>query len=186
MGIKDKFFGNLLDSVTSVSLALLIVITAVMLVQHGVAALQEEGADVSRKELADEMYQKRLEQDKKIYKEVQRLFGMRQYTAAQKVLQKVQREHPDNPRSFIYQARLHYNKGNMVDAISSYRQAVDSEPDFVDKKTPLFLGDEIMDNLKAAKQPVTQKLKSRPEDTEMRKALDELLYLQRRVAGGCE
>ncbi|XCN73615.1 MAG: hypothetical protein Q3M24_02345 [Candidatus Electrothrix aestuarii] len=186
MAIKDKFFGNALDSFTTVSLAVLLVITAVMLAQHGAMALQEKGASVSGKELADEMYQKRLEQDKKIYKEVQRLFGMRMYTAAEEVLQKVQRDHPDNPRSFIYQARLQYNTGKMVEAISSYRQAVDSEPDFVDNNTPLFLGKEIMDHLVAAKTTLAQELKSRPKDEEVRKALDELLYLQRRVAGGCE
>ena len=186
MAIKDKFFGNVLDSFTTVSLAVLIVITAVMLVQHGAMALQEKGASVSRKELADEMYQKRLAQDKKIYKEVERLFGMRQYTAAKEVLQKVEREHPDNPRSFIFMARLQYNTGNIVEAISNYRQAVDSEPDFVDKQTPLFMGKAIKEDLTAAKEKLVREMKSRPEDKEIKKALDELLYLQRRVAGGCE
>ena len=186
MNIRDKLFGNLLDSFTTVSLALLIIITAVMLVQHGTAAQQEEGTGVSRKELAEEIYRKRLEQDKKIYKEVERLFGMRQYSAAQEVLQKVRKEHPDNPRSFIYQARLQYNTGKMVDAISNYRQAVESEPDFIDKKTPLFIGKSIMNDLMATKKKFVQELKAQPDDKEVRKALDELLYLQRRVAGGCE
>ncbi|WP_339136525.1 MAG: tetratricopeptide repeat protein [Candidatus Electrothrix sp. GW3-4] len=186
MAIKDKLFGSPLDSFTTVTLALLLAITAVMLIQHGTAARQDEGVTVSAQEQAEEMYRKRLEQDKKIYKEVERLFGQRQYSAAQETLQKVQKEHPDNPRFFIYQARLYYNTGNMVGAISSYRQAVEREPDFVDNKTPLFIGDEIMDDLMAAKETFAQELKSRPKDKEMRKALDELLYLQRRVAGGCE
>lgn len=186
MNIRDKLFGNLLDSFTTVSLALLISITAVMLVQHGTAAQQEEGAGVSRKELAEEIYRKRLEQDKKIYKEVERLFGQRQYSAAQEVLQKVWKEHPDNPRSFIYQARLQYNTGKMTEAISSYRQAVDKEPDFIDTNTPLFIGESIMDDLNASKEKLVREKKLRPKDKEIQKALDELLYLQRRVAGGCE
>lgn len=186
MAIKDKFFDNVLNSVTSISLILLIAVTAVMLIQHGTAAKQEKGANISRKELAEEMYRKRLAQDKKIYKEVKRLFGMRQYSAAQKILQKVQREHPDNPRSFIYQARLQYNTGKVVEAISSYRQAIEKEPDFVDNRTPLFIGKAIMDDLMAAKESFVQELKARPDHKEVRKALDELLYLQRRVAGGCE
>ncbi|MCI5212428.1 MAG: tetratricopeptide repeat protein, partial [Candidatus Electrothrix sp. ATG2] len=164
MNIQDKLFSNLLDSFTSVTLALLLVITAVMLIQHGTAARQEEGASMSGKELAEEMYQKRLAQDEKLYKEVKRLFGQRQYSAAQKVLHKVQKEHPDNPRSFIYQARLQYNTGKMVDAISSYRQAVESEPDFIDKNTPLFIGKSIMDDLTAAKEKLVREMKLQPKD----------------------
>ena len=186
MAIKDNFFGSFLDSITSVSLILLIGITMAMLLQHRTTAQQEEGAGMNGRELAEEMYQRRLDQDQKTYKEVQRLFGMRQYTAAQEVLLKVQKEHPDNPRSFIYQARLHYNTGQIVDAISSYRQAIEKEPDFVDNQTPLFIGKAIMDDLTAAKEKFVQELKARPGDKEVRKALDELLYLQRRVAGGCE
>jgi tetratricopeptide (TPR) repeat protein len=186
MNIRDKLLGNPLDSFTAVSLALLIMITAVMLVQHRTAAQQEKGAAVVRKELAEEMYRKRLEQDKKIYKEVERLFGMRQYSAAQETLQKVQKEHPDNPRSFIYQAALYYNTGKIVEAISSYRRAVENEPDFIDNQTPLFIGKSIMEHLTAAKEQLFKEKKLRPDDKEIQKALDELLYLQRRAAGGCE
>jgi tetratricopeptide (TPR) repeat protein len=186
MNIRDKLLGNPLDSFTAVSLALLIMITAVMLVQHRTAAQQEKGAAVVRKELAEEMYRKRLEQDKKIYKEVERLFGMRQYSAAQETLQKVQKEHPDNPRSFIYQAALYYNTGKIVEAISSYRRAVENEPDFIDNQTPLFIGKSIMEHLTAAKEQLLKEKKLRPKDKEIQKALDELLYLQRRAAGGCE
>ena len=184
--IKEKFFGTALDSLTSLALVLLLVITAVMLVQHGTAAQQEEGAGSSRKELAEEMYKKRLDQDKKIYKEVKRLFGMRQYSAAQKALEKVRKEHPNNPRSFIYQARLCYTTGKTAEAISSYRRAVEQEPDFVDDKTPLFIGKSIMEHLTAAKEQLLQEKKERPEDTAIQQALDELLALQRRAAGGCE
>jgi tetratricopeptide (TPR) repeat protein len=186
MAIKNNFFGNPLDSMTSVSLLLLISIMMAMLIQHGTTIQEGEGAGVSGKELAEEMYQRRLEQDQKIYKEVKRLFGMRQYSAAQEVLLKVQKEHPENPRSFIYQAQLHYNTGQTVNAIASYRQAIEKEPDFVDNQTPLFIGKAIMDDLTAAKEKFVQELKARPDDKEVRKALDELLYLQRRVAGGCE
>lgn len=139
MNIRDKLFGNLLDSFTTVSLALLIIITAVMLVRHGTAAQQDEGAGVNRKELAEEIYRKRLEQDKKIYKEVKRLLGMRQYSAAQGSA-KSTKEHPDNPRSFIYQAGLYYNTGKIVEAISSYRRAVETSLILLTIK-PLFLSE---------------------------------------------
>ena len=186
MNIRDKLFGSLLDSFTTVSLTLLIAITTVMLIQQGTAAHQDEGTAVSRKEQAEEMYRQRLERDKKIYQDVEKFFAQKQYPAALGALQKVQEEHPDNPRSLIYQARLQYDTGKMVDAISSYRQAVESEPDFIDKKTPLFIGKVIMHDLTASKEKLVREKRLRPKDKEIKKALDELLYLQRRVAGGCE
>ena len=156
------------------------------MVRHEIEVRQEESAGITRQEQVEKDYRQRLEEDKKIYKEVQRLFGMRQYTAAKEVLEKVRKEHPDNPRSFIYQAQLHYNTGNIIEAISSYRQAVDREPDFIDNKTPLFIGKSIMDDLTAAKEQLLQEKEVRPEDTAIQQALDELLALQRRAAGGCE
>ncbi|MCI5163935.1 MAG: hypothetical protein D3917_18350 [Candidatus Electrothrix sp. AX5] len=186
MNIRDKLFGSILDSFTTVALALMIAITAVMLIQHGTAAHQNEEAAVSGKEQAEEMYRQRLEQDKKIYQDVAKFFGQKQYAAAQDALHKVQQEHPDNPRSLIYQARLQYNTGKMVDAISSYRRAVESEPDFIDNNTPLFIGKSIMEDLTASKEKLAREKRLRPKDKEIKKALDELLYLQRRVAGGCE
>ena len=186
MGIKDKLFGSLLDSFTTVALTLMIAITAVMLIQQGTAAHLDEGAVVSGKEQAEEMYRQRLERDTKIYQDVETLFTEKKYAAAQDALQKVQEEHPDNPRSLIYQARLQYNTGKMVDAISSYRRAVDIEPDFIDNMTPLFIGKLIMEDLTASKEKLVREKRLRPKDKEIKKALDELLYLQRRVAGGCE
>ena len=132
------------------------------------------------------MYRQRLERDEKIYQEVETFFVQKQYAAALDALQKVQEDHPDNTRSLFYQARLQYNTGKMVDAISSYRQAVESEPDFIDKKTPLFVGKIIMDDLTASKEKLVREKRLRPKDKEIKKALNELLYLQRRVAGGCE
>jgi tetratricopeptide (TPR) repeat protein len=186
MNIRDKLFGSLLDSFTTVSLTLLIAITTVMLIQHGTAAHPDEGSALTSKEQAEEMYRQRLERDEKIYRDVEKFFAQKQYTAAQDALQKVQEEHPDNPRSLIYQARLQYNTGKMVDAISSYRRAVDSEPDFIDNNTPLFIGKSIMDDLTASKEKLVREKRLRPKDNGINKALDELLYLQRRVAGGCE
>jgi tetratricopeptide (TPR) repeat protein len=186
MNIKDKLFGSILDSFTTVTLALLIAITAVMLIQHGTAARQDEGLAGNSKEQTEKMYRQRLERDKTIYLDVETLFTEKKYAAAQDALQKVQEEHPDNPRSLIYQARLQYNTGKMVNAISSYRQAVDSEPDFIDKMTPLFIGKSIMADLTASKKKLVREKRLRPKDKEIKKAFDELLYLQRRVAGGCE
>ncbi len=178
--------GNLLDTFTRAALVLLIVITAVMLVQHRTAARHAGEANGNSMEQLRKKYQQRIDRDKKIYGEVERLFAQKQYTAALDELRKVQEEHPDNPRSLIYQARLQYNTGRMAEAIASYRLAVDKEPDFVDNKTPLFIGKLIMDDLTESKGKLVREIRLRPKDKQIRKAFDELLYLQRRVAGGCE
>ncbi|XOF34361.1 MAG: tetratricopeptide repeat protein [Candidatus Electrothrix sp. YB6] len=188
MNMLHNLTGNLLDTFTKAALAALVVITTVMLVQHRTAAHYEENAGTDRKEQLEKKYQQRLERDEKIYREVETLLGQKRYRAAADKLQEVQEAYPDNPRSLIYQAQLQYNTGKMMKAIASYREAVDKEPDFVDQNTPLFnvVGKFIVADVKESKEKVLREMKLRPNDKEVKKAFDEILYLQRRVAGGCE
>ncbi|MCI5223520.1 MAG: tetratricopeptide repeat protein, partial [Candidatus Electrothrix sp. AR4] len=162
MKMMHTLTDNLLHTLTKTALVLLIVITAVMLVQQRTAARHAKGSSVNSTEQLQKMYQRRIDQDKKIYLEVETLFEQKKYTAAMDALRKIQEQHPDNPRSLIYQARLQYNTGNMVKAIESYRQAVDKEPDYIDKKTPLFIGKSIMDDLMESKEKLVQKTPKTP------------------------
>jgi tetratricopeptide (TPR) repeat protein len=186
MNIIRNLTGNFLDTVTKAALMLLIVITTVMLVQERTATSHAEGPRPDNLEQLKKMYQKRIARDKKIYLEVETLSGQKQYAAALDKLREIQEQHPDNPLSLIYQARLQYNMGKMASAIESYRQAVDKEPDYIDQKTPLFIGKAIMEHLDESKGKLVREIKLRPKDKQIRQALDKLLYLQRRVAGGCE
>lgn len=76
-------------------------------------------------------------------------------------------------------------KQDPVSAMFSYREAVDLNPDYVDKKTPLFQGRKIKNTLDEAKVIITGTLSVTPDDKEMTGARKTMYYLLRRLAGSC-
>ncbi len=86
----------------------------------------------------------------------------------------------------MLKAEIFTEKGNLVNALSMYRHAIEMEPDLVDNKTPLFIGDSVMDLITVARGKLNREKKLKPNDATLTIALDNIYYLQRRIAGGCE
>ncbi|MEW6088227.1 MAG: hypothetical protein AB1498_07975 [bacterium] len=85
----------------------------------------------------------------------------------------------DSGRSF-------FAKSDFVRAISEYRRAVEIEPDYIDERTGLFLGDEIKDVIKKTIFELTGEEKKTPADKIIRQGLKDAYYLRRRFGRGCE
>jgi hypothetical protein len=60
------------------------------------------------------------------------------------------------------------------------------EPDYVDKRTPFFIGGKIKELVKEGLEKFGREKALRPKDKEVRRILKDLYYLQSRLAGGCE
>jgi tetratricopeptide (TPR) repeat protein len=187
--IMQVIGGDALDLLTKATIVVLTVSIVVMLFQHRVleqhTVLEAPGHGHSKEEQA-RMYQQRMERDKILYQEVEDLFNQRQYTAALEALEAVRAKEPNNPLSLLYQARLEYQVGRLTKAISTYRLAIEAEPDYVDRKSPLFFGEELQAQLDEAQGKLQRERSLKPGDGEIATALNELLYLKRRIAGGCE
>lgn len=177
---------GLIHKLSIAALLALTVITMGMLVQHQIEAkhLQEtigyEVVDLKKS------YEERLAKDAEIYGEIVELLEQKQFSPAMEKLQEIKTAHPENPQSFIYEAQLQYGQGQLAAAIHSYRMAVDIDPDYVDKKTPLFISPEIMTLITEARGKLSREKKLKPNDKSINLALEDLYYLQRRIAGGCE
>ncbi len=96
------------------------------------------------------------------------------------------KEHPEKSLSYVYLAQLYLKQGKLRDAIHGYRLAVEMEPDYVDERTPLFIGDEIKELVTEGREKFSREKALKPKDKEVRKALKDVYYLQSRLAGGCE
>jgi hypothetical protein len=94
--------------------------------------------------------------------------------------------HPNNPASFLWQARLQYEEGMLAESLGSYRQAIDQEPGYIDRTSPLFEGKSIKQKVESSQEKLQREMQLKPGDMSVKKALDDLLYLKRRLAGGCE
>jgi len=178
---------DLIHKLSITALVLLSLITAGMLIQHQVSSRRIQGdAGAHQKVDLKKFYKERIARDAKIFAEVIKLQEQKQFSQAMEKLKEIRAAHPDNPQSFIYQAQLEYAQGQIAAAIHSYRLAVDNEPDYVDKKTPLFIGDTMLSLINEARGKLQREKKLKPNDRTILIALDDLLYLQRRIAGGCE
>lgn len=72
-----------------------------------------------------------------------------------------------------------------VNAILEYKEAVDLNPDYLDKKTSLFQGKKLNVAVKEAIIEIEKKIKVNPDDRLIKKCRKDIYYLQRKIAGGC-
>jgi predicted Zn-dependent protease len=177
---------DLIHKLNITALLILTGITATMLIQHHISVQHQQGTAGNPKIELKKAYEQRIASDTALYAEVVQLLAQKQFAGAGKKLEEIKTAHPGNPHSFIYQAQLQYNQGQIAAAIHSYRLAVNNEPDYVDKNTPLFIGNEIMDIITEARSKLQREKKLKPGDKNIVLALEDIYYLQRRIAGGCE
>ena len=156
-----------------------------MLVNREITTRRQDNPGVEAKAEKDS-YTLQTEVDKKIYQEVASYKEQGLYPEAMAKLRDVMKEYPEKSMSYVYLAQLYLKQGKLRDAIHGYRLAVEMEPDYVDERTPLFIGDEIKELVTEGREKFSREKALKPKDKEVRKALKDVYYLQSRLAGGCE
>jgi tetratricopeptide (TPR) repeat protein len=182
----ESFF--LMDWLNRLSIA---AIAALALIATGMVVNQEIGEkrhNTSRAmaNTGNDSYAQQVERDKIIYQDVTSNMKQGLYDEAMAKLKSVMEKHPEKPLSYVYLAQLNLKEGKLGESIHNYRRAVDMEPDFVDKRTAMFIGDEISERVREGMEKFNREKGLRPNDEEVRRTLKDVYYLQRRLAGGCE
>ncbi len=178
-----------MDRIHKLTVAAIVALTLVstaMLVQHEIIRQKQIEMQGDRKEAFIKKYKLKIAKNAKIYKDVTALLEEKKLSEAMTQLEKVMEENPDNPQSLVYKAQIQTAFGKLAEPIHTYRQAVLAEPDYIDKKTPLFIGHQIMKLILEARGKLNRELKLKPGDRLIRIAIEDIYYLQRRLAGGCE
>jgi hypothetical protein len=95
-------------------------------------------------------------------------------------------------RKYPYQGEPHMLMGDLlmrkqdpVQAMIAYKQAIDVEPDYLDKKTPLFQGKKLKVAVGEALAEIERRLKQRPHDGALKAEKKTVYYLYRKIAGSC-
>ena len=109
-----------------------------------------------------------------------------QFDDQMKVSSTGKKTHPENPFTYVYLARFHLKEGRLGKSIQNYRRAIEMEPDYVDERTPLFIGDEIGELVVEGREKFGREKALKPKDKEVRRTLKDVYYIQSRLAGGCE
>ena len=71
-------------------------------------------------------------------------------------------------------------------AMKEFRLALLIDPDYIDSKSPKFIGKRIKAAVKEAKPQIVEAAGKAPGDAAARAALGDTQYIERMIAGGCE
>lgn len=82
-------------------------------------------------------------------------------------------------------ADYHLRRQEPVATMHAFRQALDLNMDYLEKKTPLYQGKKIRNTTREAEKLINTALAANPNDVQMRKNREELYYMLRKLAGGC-
>lgn len=72
-----------------------------------------------------------------------------------------------------------------VRAMHEYREAIDSNPDYLDRKTPLFQGKKLKVAVGEALAEIERRQRLNPGDASVRSERKVIYYLYRKIAGSC-
>jgi tetratricopeptide (TPR) repeat protein len=94
-------------------------------------------------------------------------------------------KYPYDGGSHMAMGDILMRKQEPVKAAFEYKEAIDINPDFLDRKTPLFQGKKIKTAVTEAFAEIDRKLQRAPDDESLKKERKTIYYLQRRIAGSC-
>jgi lipopolysaccharide biosynthesis regulator YciM len=95
-------------------------------------------------------------------------------------------------QKFGYQGELSMLMGDVlmrkqqpVMAMHEYKEAIDLNPDYLDKKTPLFQGKKMKIAVEEALAEIENRNRQSPDDPSLKHEKKVIYYLYRRIAGSC-
>ena len=94
-------------------------------------------------------------------------------------------EYPHKGAPRVLMGDIFMRKQEPIMAVLAYKEAIDINPDYLDKQTPQYQGKKMEVAVKEALLEIERNLKDNPEDAVMKKHRKNVYYLQRRLAGGC-
>ena len=94
-------------------------------------------------------------------------------------------KYPYDGQSHMVMGDILMRKQEPVKAVLEYREAIDINPDFLDKKAPLFQGKKIKAAVNEALAEIDSKIRLSPDDGSLKRERKTIYYLQRRIAGSC-
>jgi tetratricopeptide (TPR) repeat protein len=173
-----------MDNLDKISITILIVLVAVMVVigmdYHGDAESNVNNAARINRNITgiSEI------PDSKI-KILRDLVAGNNIGKAEALLEGMLKKYPYEGEPYMLMGDIMMRKQDPVAAIYSYKEAVDLNPDYVDKKAALFQGRKIKVAVDEAKESINAAISKSPGDRKMKKAKKTMYYLLRKLAGSC-
>ena len=94
-------------------------------------------------------------------------------------------EYPYDGAPHMVIGDIQLRKQNLVAAMDSYRNGIELNPDYLDKKTKVFQGKKIKATVLEAKAIIEKDLQENPGNSDLRQKRKTVYYMLRRIAGSC-
>jgi len=120
-----------------------------------------------------------------LIKTAKNLLDAGNFEQAEAMLKDLLQKQPYEGEPHMLMGDVYMRKQEPVRAMREYREGIDLNPDFLDKKSPLFQGKKLKTAVGEAMAEIEKKLKANPEDASLKAERKIVYYLQRKIAGSC-
>lgn len=165
-------------SITAI-IALVTAITVLLLLQGNVDQSENISA---RPRIEERIYSPELEKKIKVASD---LLASNNLEKAEVLINGLLSEYPYEGQPYMLLGDLHLYRQNTLQAMLAYKEAISYNPDFLDKKAPVFQGKKIKITVKEARSYIEEQLARNPGDTQLKKHKKAIYYMLRKIAGSC-
>ncbi|NJD55161.1 MAG: hypothetical protein FIA94_02010 [Nitrospirae bacterium] len=116
---------------------------------------------------------------------VRNLMDADNFGRAEALLKELIQQYPYEGEPHMLMGDVFMRKQDPVKAMFEFKEATDLNPDYLDKKTPLFQGKKLKTAVKEALDEIDRRMRLNPGDESMKSDRKTIYYLQRRIAGSC-
>ena len=104
---------------------------------------------------------------------------------AETLARELVQSHPYEGESHMLLGDLYMRKQEPLKAVHEYKEAVELNPDYLDKKTPLFQGKKLKVSVGEALAEIERQVRSDPGNDALKSEKKLIYYLYRKIAGSC-
>ncbi len=104
---------------------------------------------------------------------------------AEMLVKELVEKYPYDGAPHMVRGDIFFRRQNLLKAMPEYKKGIDLNPDYLDKRTPLFQGKKLKVAVNEALAKVDRNIKEDPDNKEMKKKRKLIYYLKRRIAGSC-
>lgn len=104
---------------------------------------------------------------------------------AEALIQELIQKYPYEGEPHMLMGDIYMRRQDPLKAMPEYKEAIDLNPDYLDKKTPLFQGKKLKIAAGEALEEADRRIKATPGDEAMKSNRKLIYYLKRKIAGSC-
>lgn len=104
---------------------------------------------------------------------------------AEILIKELIRKYPDEGEPRMLMGDILMRRQESVKATLEYKEAIDLNPDYLDKTTPFFQGKKLKIAVREALGEIEKRISLDPKDESAKRDRKFIYYLERRIAGSC-